>query len=589
MTRRRRRGSGSRIVGGCLAWLMLVGAPISRVASQQDVSEVEDDDIVLPTVVLELDEPAAGGLEVALPVDIQVVAPERWPPLPEAGELDIDLRTAVAAPAMEFAPGDAGPGHTLVAETYVSVGTTVSTGKDAPPGLPLAQLDSGLSVLGTGPAGDFSLVFTHSLRDGIRNHRRPGEGAKTQRHELAGSVGLGLGSGQFDAEASMVNSEHGFGFLPRGEDDESERPNAAESQAAAGAASYRIQLGDLVQLTPALDLQADATTLTGRDPETHSELWAAPELVLDWSTAPIDLQFSGRYLLRRYAELGPTPTTEELLRHKVNAGVTGRIDLGAQTGLELSLGWSWRSDEGAEFDGHRFVPQAVVSGTPASWFTYRLAGGFEVRELGLASVTERYPYVDLDELGNERDRIVDDDGWFAFGRAQFGLGELAGLSELTIVATSRLATHSAALWPSAKPNPRKLYPLSQRSVELSFMPGLGLGLGFGDTLQIRANVSGEVLRQHVSQFAPLLQSELEVEARTADGGLGVRLHATMDHVPELGLQVPEVELEGLWRQGATTVTLSLTDILELADGPRKDWPPYLRPGFGAAVSVQLAL
>jgi hypothetical protein len=185
--------------------------------------------------------------------------------------------------------------------------------------------------------------------------------------------------------------------------------------------------------------------------------------------------------------------------------------------------------------------------------------------------------------------VIDDDGWFAFGRAQFGLGELAGLSELTLVATTRLATHSAALWPNEARNLRNLYNLDQRSVELSFVPGLGLGLGFGDTLQIRANVSGEVLRKHVSQFAPLLQTELEVEARTSDGGLGVRLHATMDHVPELGLQVPEVELEGLWRQGATTVTLSLTDILELADGPRRDWLPYLRPGFGAAVSVQLAL
>ena len=584
MTRGRRRGAGSRIVGGCLAWAMLVGAPVSRVASQQDVSEVEDDDIVLPTVVLELDEPASGGLEVALPVDIQVVAPERWPPLPEAGELDIDLRSAVAAPAMEFAlAGDEGPDHTLVAETYVSVGTTINTGKDAPAGLPLAQLDSGLSVLGTGPGGDFSLVFTHSLRDGIRNHRRPGEGAKTQRHALAGSVGLGLGNGQLDAEASMVNSEHGFGFLPKGEAngiDETERRNSAESQAVAGAASYRIPLGDQLQITPALDLRADATTLTGRNPETHSELWAAPELVLDWTTAPLDLQFSARYLLRRYAELGPAP--EDHLRHKVNAGVTGRIDLGAQTGLELSLGWTWRTDEGTNFDGHRFVPQAVISGTPASWFTYRVAGGFEVRELGVASVTDRYPYV-------EPDRVIDDDGWFAFGRAQFGLGELAGLSELTLVATTRLATHSAALWPNEERNSRNLYDLSQRPVELSFVPGLGLGLGFGDTLQIRATVSGEVLRKHASQFAPLLQSELEVEARTSDGGLGVRLNATMDHVPELGLQVPEVELEGLWRQGATTVTLSLTDILELADGPRKDWPPYLRPGFGAAVTVQLAL
>ena len=584
MTRVRRRGVASRIAGACLAWIMLVGVPVSRVASQQDVSEVADDDIVLPTVVLELDEPSSSGLEVALPVDIQVVAPELGPPLPEAGDLDIDLRTAVAAPAMEFTlAGDAGPAHTLLAETYVRVGTTIGTDQDAPAGLPLAQLDSGLSVLGTGPGGDFSLVFTHSLQDGIRNHRRPGEGAKTQRHALAGSVGLELGAGQFDAEASMVNSEHGFGFLRKGEDngiDQSERRNSAETQAVAGAASYRIPLGDLVQLTPALDLKADSTTLTGRNPETHSELWAAPELVLDWDWTPLDLRVSARYLLRRYAELLGR-ATDEYLRHKVNADVTGSIDLGAQTGLELSLGWSWRTDEEATFKGHRFVPQAVISGTPTSWFTYRLAGGFEVRELGVGSVTERYPYV-------EPARVVDDDGWFAFGRAQFGLGEWAGLSELTIVASTRLATHTAALKPMER-NRRSLYDLAQGEIALSVVPGLGLGLGFGDTLQIRANVSGEVLRGNAPRFAPLLQSEFEVEARTSDGGLGVRLNATMDYVEELGWQVPEVELEGLWRQGATTLTLSLTDILELADGPRRDWEPYLRPGFGAAVSVQLAL
>ena len=207
MTRRRWHRAGSRVVGGSLAWIMLLAAPASRVAGQQDVSQVEDEDIVLPTVVLELDEPTSGGLEVALPVDIQVGTPELWPPLPEASELDIDLRTAVAAPAMEFARGGGeGLADTLAAETYVRIGTTIG---DTTTGA-LNQLDSGLSVLGTGADSDFSLAFTHSLRDGVRNHRRPGEGANAQRYAVSGSVALG---GQFEAEASMVNSEQGFGAL----------------------------------------------------------------------------------------------------------------------------------------------------------------------------------------------------------------------------------------------------------------------------------------------------------------------------------------------------------------------------------------
>ena len=593
MTRRRWHRAGSRVVGGSLAWIMLLAAPASRVASQQDVSQVEDEDIVLPTVVLELDEPTSGGLEVALPVDIQVGTPELWPPLPEASELDIDLRTAVAAPAMEFARGGGeGLADTLAAETYVRIGTTIG---DTTTGA-LNQLDSGLSVLGTGADSDFSLAFTHSLRDGVRNHRRPGEGANAQRYAVSGSVALG---GQFEAEASMVNSEQGFGALcKKGEYEstdvcgmdgyqpkeiaESERRNSAESQAVAVAASYRIPLGDRLQLTPAVDAQAAATTLTGRDAETHSELSAAPELVLDWDLEPVDLQIRGRYLVRRYEELGRDK--EEATRHRGQADVTGSVDLGGQMGLELSLGWSYSTDENAQkkFGGNRFVPQAAVSGTPASWFTFRLAGGLEVRELGVASITERYRYV-------EPDRVLDDEGWFAFGRAQFGLGELVGLSELAVVATTRLATHSFALTPAAELNPRNLYDLKQDEVALSVVPGLGLSLGFGEVLEIRANVSGELM-EDAPQFAPNLRSELEVEAYTADGGLGVRLNAALDSVPALGgLQVPEVDIEGLWRQGPATITLGLTDIIEIANSPRKDWAPYLRPGFGAAVSVQLAL
>ena len=588
MTSRSRRTGISRVVGGSLVWILLVGAPLSQVSSQQNVDEVDDEDIVLPTVVLELDEPASGGLEVALPIDIQVLAPERWPPLPEAGDLDIDLRTAVAAPDIDLQESaDDGPAHSLVAETFVSVGTTVSGG-DTAGGLPLGHFSSGLSLLGTGPASDFSLSFRHSLRDGIRGHISPGEGAKMQRYELDGSVGVDVGSGELAAEASVVNAEHGFQGQDEGVDP-SVRRDSAESQVVAAGATFSVPLADQLVLSTALDTRADATTLTGKEPETHTELWAAPELAVDWAVAPLDLRFSGRYLLRRYTgpDQYPDVRDKELLRHTGNADVTGRIELGAQIGLELALGWAYRSDvEDDEFGGHRFVPELTISGTPASWFTFRVGGGFEVREQGLASVTQRYRYV-------EPGSVTDDDGWFGSARAQFGLGEYTGLSEFTLVASTRLAAHSAAIVPAAEPNDRKLYQFRQPADAplLSITPGLGLGLGFGETLHVRAQVSGEVGQEYlrVVNFPVRLQSGFEVEARTPDGGLGVRLGATMDYVEELGSQLPEVMVEGLWQQGAATVTATLSDVLELLSGPRKDWAPYLRPGFGAAVAVHLAL
>jgi hypothetical protein len=579
----------SRIVGGCLAWMMFVGAPLTQVSSQQDVEEVDDGDIVLPTVILELDEPASGGLEVALPIDIQVLAPESWPPLPEAGDLDIDLRTAVAAPDIDLSISEAGePGHTLVAETFVSIGTTVG-GEEATPGLPLAHFSSGLSLIGTGTSSDFSLSFEHSLRDGVRGQISPGEGAKLQRYELDGSVGLAVGAGEFGADANVVNAEHGFQGMDDGVDP-SDRRDSAESQIVAAGASLRLPLGTEVALTPALEVRADATTLTGKEPVTHSELWASPELSLEWNTSLVDLLFDARYLLRRYTgpDQFPASTNQEVLRHAGDAGVTGRIDLGAQVGLELALGWAYRSDYADEDDygGHRFVPQVTISGTPASWFTFRLSGGFEVRELGLASVTHVYPYV-------EPGAVVDDDGWFGFARAQFGLGEFTGLSEFTVAASTRLQGLSAPIVADRSPNQRNLYNFTQPrdQVLLSIVPGLGLGLGFGDTLHVRAQVSGEVGHEYlqVINYPVRLSSEFEIEARTSGGGLGIRLGATIDYIEELGGQLPEVQIEGLWQQGAATVTATLSDVLELFGGPREDWEPYLRPGFGAAVKVHLAL
>ena len=402
-------------------------------------------------------------------------------------------------------------------------------------------------------------------------------------------MGLDVGDGELAADANVVNAEHGFQGMDEGVDPK-QRRDSAESQIVAAGASLRVPLGGEVALVPALEARADATTLTGKEPVTHSELWASPELALEWNTSLVDLLFSARYLLRRYTgpDQYPAFTDKEVLRHAGDAGVTGRIDLGAQVGLELALGWSYRSDYADEdqFGGHRFVPQATISGTPASWFTFRVSGGFEVRELGLASVTHRYPYV-------EPGGVVDDGGWFGYARAQFGLGELTGLSEFTVAASARLQGLSAPIVPDRSPNPRNLYNFNQPRDEvlMSIVPGLGLGLGFGDTLHVRAQVSGEVGHDYLQavNFPVRLRSEFDIEARTSDGGLGIRLGAAMDYIEELGGQLPEVEVEGLWQQGAATVTATLSDVLELFGGPRKDWEPYLRPGFGAAVSVHLAL
>ena len=584
-----------RIIAGYLAWILLVVAPSTWVVSQQGVGGRPDDDpaeteILLDTVVLELEGPTAGEVEAGLSLDIRILEPERWPPLPDPGALDdIDLMTAVAAPAIETAPLGSDPGHTLVAEAYLSAGTLPSSTT----GLPLALFASGVSVLGTGPATDFSLVFDHSSRDGVRAHIGPGEGAKTQRHELAGSLRLPVGGGELDTEAGVVTAEQGL----QGKS----TFNAIESQQVTGAISYTTPVADDASLTLGVDLRAEAATLTSnentsdRKAKVHTELWAAPGLLLDWDVVPdlgLDLQFSARYLVRNYQA---PDAGSSVLRHRFGVGAAAHIDLGGLNGLELALGWSLGSFPG---EVRHDVPfQAVVSGTPVSWLSYRLAAGREVREHGLSSLAARSPYL-APQL------VHDDVGWFASARGQFGLGELLDAGDLTLVASANFATYERPLNPKPKPDGETMLyhladndPNNETMPRMSIRPGLGVEVGAGETLRVRLDVSREVApEKRRLNFAPEWQTALGLEARTPDDVLGMRLNAVLETIPDITneageIQVrPEVDIAGFWQQGATTVTLSFTDVLEpFVSQPRRDWHPYLRPGLGAAVTVHVSL
>ena len=486
---------GRRVIAAGLAWLLLVVAPTTWVVSQQGVDQEEETEILLDTIVLELEGPTAGEVEAGLSLDIQILEPERWPPLPEPGGLDdIDLVSAISAPAIEHVPLGSAPGRTLVAEAYLSAGTLPAGGTS----LPLAHFASGVSVLGTGANADFSLVFDHSSRDGVRAYKGAGEGAKSQRHELAGSLRLPVAGGELDTEAGVVTTEQGFQGVKR-DGGESTSFNSMESQQVTGAVSYATLLSDSARLTTAIDVRAEAATLTGSGAKTHTELWAAPELLLDWDALPdlgLELQFSARYLVRRYSskeaiseEPAEKPGEKPAVRHLFGVAAGGHLDIGGVTGLELSLGWSWSPGETESQFQHQLPFQAVVSGTPFSWLSFRVAGGREIREHGLGSLAARSPYIQPPD-----EPVSDDVGWFASVRGQLGLGELLDLGDLTLVATTHLATYKRPLHPSKQPNEEALYDLASASAadRISIRPGLGVEVGAGESVRMRLDVSKEV-------------------------------------------------------------------------------------------------
>ncbi len=180
---------GSRLfaaVVGSIALCLVAAAP-------QDADPGEPE-LVLPQVVLRVEDPGVVREGAGLPGEKDLLPPQRVPPLPALEELAV--RDIEPPAALQGEVTDARRDSGLAAEAVIGVGT-------------LSHTYGRLGVFRTGEGPRFSLRFLHEAKDGFDNED-PGSGFHRREDRLEASVKAGGERLDVETEGVARDAERGL-------------------------------------------------------------------------------------------------------------------------------------------------------------------------------------------------------------------------------------------------------------------------------------------------------------------------------------------------------------------------------------------
>jgi len=529
-----------------IAVLVLLLAALALPAGAQSQAAPAEPQIVLPEVILRIEDFSVENLTGAAPGGEEALPPARELPLPSAEEaLVAEPPVPPAPPESEAgaAPAAQAPERALSALLELGVGT-------------MSQLYGQVALFGLGEQPRFRLRFLHDTLDGMGGEP-PGSGFNLRQEDLQGGLKFDLGKLGLNLDAGLREEERGLqgqgSFISR-----IVRSGTLSSELAWPFAKAWTLVGSL-------DGAFASQLLTGTAPEALDELQGSPKLTLEWRTERFWMALDGSYSYRAY-DGEPSQRASAVARFGVDVSKALR--------LEGSGGWQWGS-----LYGHLFPFNLSLTLTPASSFSILASGGYRIEELDARSLLAAYPWAQLPA------QIVDDHGWF---------------TDLTTAFTFRRAFSLEAglhlSWPEAEPQALTtqdaasgLYPLQQAAAaraaveaSLRWTPARETYVSAGWRME---------LAEHPA-FTP--GTELRLEAGVAGkrwGGHGSFLFQLgyAPAPPEFSL-TPVLSLGGFFQAtDAIRLTLDLEDLLSPLGGPRLDWAPFLAPGIRGLFKVQINL
>jgi hypothetical protein len=543
-----------------IALLAILIAALSAGPAAAQAPEPEEPDIVLPEVILRIEDFSVESVDSTLPAEEAALPPARELPLPDPGELAVSepqLPLAVEEPA-EPASKAAGKAQTLSALVELGAGS-------------MNHLLSRVSLFRQGDDPRFRLRFVHETLDGLSGEPS-GSGFNLRQDSLEGALKLRLSSLRLDTQGELREEERGLQGQPS---PAPPTPFVSRVFRRGGvAAELAWPMGSHWTLAGAVDSSFAAQLLTGAAPQGLTEILAAPKLSVELRYPKYWASLAGRYAYRDFLEGG---------REAVNrAGVEAGFGVDPLAGLHLEArgGWLW-----GNLLGHRFPFSLSLSAVPSPVFSLNLEGGYRVEQIDARNLLDNFPWGELPVT------ILDDHGWYT----DLGLGFTLKRA-LSVQAGTHLAWHSAQ--PSPPPTPIQdartgLYPLDQVSAvrlaveaALRWTPARQTFLAASWRMQLLDRLT----------FEPTTEVRLDGEAATSSGRWGGRgsLVFRIGYAPEVPAYtlVPELSL-GVFYKASEAISLVLEgeDLLSpLADGgDRWSWYPFVEPGIRGTFKVQINL
>ena len=523
--------------------------------------EPQEPDIILPEVILRIEDFSVEEVEAGLPGEEELSAPERTIPLPEVGELDI------AEPEIPFDVAESRDlisperGSGLSAQAILGVGT-------------LSHLYSQISLnrIG-GEEPRFKLRFLHEMLDGVAGTagEPSGSGFHTREDRLEAGIKLHLGSLGLEVEGLLQDQERGLQQIVNSNDYISHvsRQGGLDVQ-------LELPLGEHFTLTGQADTSFASQLLTGTNSKNTTEILARPLASLEFRHKSIWLGLEGGYTYRGILD----SAAEELQRTRVDAFFGAEFLTDYR--FEARGGWTWNSDL-----GHLFPFSLSLSGTPFSTFSFQAEGGYRVVPLNYADLLDGYPLPFLSPAVP-----ADNHGWFADLGMSFTLTQ-----NLSLQAQALLAWNSALLLPDGTGTDPSSGLFDFTLTGVQFNTDARLRWNLGPLVTLSAGLHTEFLDR--APESPLHSGMVEIEGSNSTsrwGGKGGLEFAIGD--PQL---MPLLSAGGFYN---ITDTISLIAEIEdllypfwevtwlttrLPSGGLYSWDPYEAAGLRGTVKVQINL
>lgn len=519
------------------------------------VGAPEEPEIVLPDVILRVDDLSVEQVQAALPGEEELLSPQRLFPLPGIEELPItepELPGGVGEPGEE---GAGAQGPSLAAQVVLGAGS-------------MNHLYSLLSLNRVGGEPRFRLRFLHQMLDGIGG-ADPGGGAAQREDSLEAGLQARIGELGLDVEGHLTDREHGL----QGEGGAAYASKVGRHGAVSVAVDH--PLGEHLALGARLSGSFATELLTGPAPAAATEVLLEPGLWGEWHSGPARLTLQTRYVFQSLLE-SPAPDLQ-----RVGAELLFSLGLKEHYLLEARAGWLWNSEL-----GHLAPFSLTLSGNPAEFLSLQFSGGYRVQEVSFLPLLDPLPFVRLAEAALE-----DNHGWY--GEAGVGLSFARSLS---LQARGLVAANSALTVPRAvRDTDGVLWTIaSEEGTQVG--TDLALRWNLGSFLSVGFAVHSEWGER--SDFTPRHEGSFELEAAPASGRWGARGAVGFD----MGWlrdavsvsETPTLDLSGYWNvTDAVSLVAELGDLLFPLGGEQRyfqnSWAPFEAPGLRGTVKVQINL
>jgi hypothetical protein len=541
-------------IASVLALVLLLLIP--GVASRAQQTEPEEPEIVLPEVILRIEDFSVEDVEAVLPEDEQLLPRERQVPLPPAEELE------VAEPASPLEIGEPAEAPEGRGESILSAQATLGAGS-------MNHVYSLISLNRLGLDPRFRLRFLNETLDGIAE-QPAGSGFNFRQYSLDGEIRLPVGSWTLTGQGLLEERERGLQQLS------ADGYASRIAHSTNGDLGLEMPFGERFTLTSGFAAGYTSSLLTGpvgggSAPEETSELTLRPEVGGILRLGPAWLGFDGSYVYR------------ELLAgsggqvHRVGVSAVFGIEFLEVYRFEATAGWLYSS-----LSGHLAPFSLAFSGSPWPVFSFQLSGGYRVDEPSYAEVLAAFPFASLPAT------LADNHGWYVDGGINLGVGRNLGLnarvradwnSALPLVSATALGTDG-------------LFSLVQEE-GVSLGTEVGLRWNPGPVFTLGTSLKSALLQRSV--FDPVNRLAVEVEAGPASeawgGSASLEIGLGYDPAAPDISTMPLLDLGAFYRvNDAIVLRGSVDDILyPLIGGPRAVHPPFVTEGLRGSLFVEINL